>query len=131
LGIFGAALGLAALAVRSRKSPILPPSVQIIIDKPVALTREQIEILTPIRREIMRIMYDNFFDRHSKPYTTQKELMKRLDISSPSLIRHLKKLEENALISKIRFSEIERDYQYHYHSRTEYVYYVDRTFHEI
>ena len=91
----------------------------------------QIQKITPQRQQMLKIMYDNYFDRHSKPYTTQNELAKKLNIAIPSLLRHLKELEDHNLIKKMNLSEIEQKYKYKYDSRTQYLYYVDKPLHEL
>jgi len=43
----------------------------------------------------------------------------------------IRELEKNNLIKKKSNSEIEREYRYKYDSRTQFVFYLDRPFHEL
>ena len=104
---------------------------QLIIEEPVTLSMGQIQKITPKRREILEIMYENYHNRPSKPYTSQKELQKKLNVSLQTIVGHIRELEAVNLIKIIKFSELDQKYKYRYDSRTQYLYYVDKPLHEL
>ena len=101
------------------------------IEDIIRLKIKQIQKITPIRQKILKILHKNYNKRPTKPYTTVKELAKKLSITSPSIIRHIKELKEIKLIKKIKFSTIDKKYRYKYDNRTKYVYHINKYFHEL
>ena len=78
------------------------------------------------RLDILRLLYNNFKERSSMPFTTQEELSRRLKISQATISRSIEELSEIGLIKIISYSEIPKTNRHRYSKFVKHFYYVDK-----